>query len=117
VLHPANATYHSAFCSNAARGSQSPQLNPPAVRSEWGRAMRLLFVHDRFGAMAGAEVNLQLTATELQNRGHKVGLLHGPPTGKAEAAWRDLFSERFPFAEGNNFQTTLDALETFQPDA
>ncbi len=79
--------------------------------------MRLLFVHDRFGAMAGAEVNLQLTATELQNRGHKVGLLHGPPTGKAEAAWRDLFAERFPFAEGNNFHTTRAALETFQPDA
>jgi len=79
--------------------------------------MRLLFVHDRFGAMAGAEVNLQLTATELQNRGHKAGLLHGPPTGKAEAAWHDLFSERFPFAEGNNFHTARTALETFQPDA
>jgi glycosyltransferase involved in cell wall biosynthesis len=79
--------------------------------------MRLLFVHDRFGAMAGAEVNLQLTAAELQNRGHKAGFLHGPPTGKGEAAWRELFNDRFPFSEGNNFQTTCAALETFQPDA
>jgi len=79
--------------------------------------MRLLFVHDRFGAMAGAEVNLQLTAAELKTRGHIVGLLHGPPTGKAEAAWRDLFQERFALAKGNNSAATREALSGFQPDA
>src|SRR5258708_6316098 len=79
--------------------------------------MRLLFVHDRFGAMAGAEVNLQLTAAALKSRGHKPGLLHGPPTGKGEPAWRDLFPERFAFTNGNNSLATRDALEAFQPDA
>src|SRR3954468_18707800 len=79
--------------------------------------MRLLFVHDRFGAMAGAEVNLQLTAAELKNRGHATGLLHGPPTGKGEQAWRDLFQERFALADGNNSSATHAALEAFQPDA
>jgi len=79
--------------------------------------MRLLFVHDRFGAMAGAEINLQLTAAELKNRGHATALLHGPSTGKSESAWNDLFPERFALAEKNNFAGTRDALETFQPDA
>ncbi|HEX4263082.1 MAG TPA: glycosyltransferase [Verrucomicrobiae bacterium] len=79
--------------------------------------MRLLFVHDRFGAMAGAEINLQLTAAELKNRGHQAGLLHGPPTGKGEKAWSDLFLERFPMTGGNNSQTTRAAIETFQPHA
>src|ERR1044071_1593868 len=79
--------------------------------------MRLLFVHDRFGAMAGAEVNAQLTAAELKNRGHIPGLLHGEPTGKGENAWREIFSERFLFADGNSASTTRNTLETFQPDA
>ncbi len=67
--------------------------------------------------MAGAEVNLQLTAAELKNRGHTAGLLHGPPTGKGERAWCDLFSERFGLAKGNNAAATRGALEAFQPDA
>jgi glycosyltransferase involved in cell wall biosynthesis len=79
--------------------------------------MRLLFVHDRFGAMAGAEINLQLTAAELKNRGHQAGLLHGPPTGKGEEAWSGLFPERFAMAAENNSRATRAALETFQPDA
>src|SRR5690349_15832714 len=78
-------------------------------------SMRLLFVHDRFGAMAGAEVNLQLTAAELKNRGHITGLLHGPSTGKAEREWCELFQERFALAEGNG--SSRAALEAFQPDA
>jgi glycosyltransferase involved in cell wall biosynthesis len=79
--------------------------------------MRLLFVHDRFGAMAGAEVNLQLTAAELKTRGHAVALLHGPPTGKAERAWSDLFADRFALSVGDNSAATQSALESFQPEA
>jgi glycosyltransferase involved in cell wall biosynthesis len=79
--------------------------------------MRLLFVHDRFGAMAGAEVNLQLTAAELKTRGHAAGLLHGAPTGKSESAWCDLFPDRFALGEGNNSAATQAALEAFQPEA
>src|ERR1043166_8764914 len=78
--------------------------------------MRLLFVHDRFGAMAGAEVNAQLTAAELKTRGHVPGLLHGQPTGNGEGEWREIFCECFPLAIKNNFSVTRDALEAFQPD-
>lgn len=67
--------------------------------------------------MAGAEVNLQLTAAELKNRGHEVGLLHGPPTGKGEPAWRDLFPDRFTLTNGNTALATRAALEAFQPDS
>ncbi len=80
-------------------------------------AMRLLFVHDRFGAMAGAEVNLQLTAAELKNRGHTLGLVHGPSTGKGELTWRELFNKRFALANGSSFSIAREALKAFQPDA
>jgi glycosyltransferase involved in cell wall biosynthesis len=79
--------------------------------------MRLLFVHDRFGAMAGAEVNLQLTAAELKNRGHIIAILHGPSTGKGELKWRELFNERFALTTGNNISVTREALGAFEPDA
>jgi glycosyltransferase involved in cell wall biosynthesis len=81
-----------------------------------GAFMRLLFVHDRFGAMAGAEVNLQLTAAELKSRGHVVALLHGPSTGKGESAWTDLFPERFSLVDPDNSAVTKKALNVFQPD-
>jgi glycosyltransferase involved in cell wall biosynthesis len=67
--------------------------------------------------MAGAEVNLQLTAAELKSRGHAVGLLHGSATGKGERDWTELFSERFALAEKNNWGTTLETLKLFRPDA
>jgi len=61
--------------------------------------MRLLFVHERFGAMGGAEVNAWLTAAALKQRGHTLGILHGAPTGKGEDGWREVFSERFLLAK------------------
>jgi glycosyltransferase involved in cell wall biosynthesis len=67
--------------------------------------------------MAGAEVNLQLTAAELKHRGHTIGLLHGPSTGKAERAWCELFQDRFALTERDNAGATRAALEGFQPDA
>jgi glycosyltransferase involved in cell wall biosynthesis len=79
--------------------------------------MRLLFVHDRFGAMAGAEVNLFLTASELKNRGHTVALIHGEPTGQGESKWRETFSELFPIADRDNSMVVQHALKKFQPDA
>lgn len=100
-----------------ATGSHRPQLFPGANAAKWRRAMRLLFVHDRFGALAGAEVNLQLTAAALKIRGHETALLHGPPTGKGEAAWRELFQERFALSNGNNSLATRGALNAFRPDA
>ncbi len=79
--------------------------------------MRLLFVHDRFGALAGAEVNVLLTGTELQRRGHHVTLLHGPGTGKDEQTWRDAFPHRFEL-DGRDPDTLLGGIiATQMPDA
>jgi glycosyltransferase involved in cell wall biosynthesis len=58
--------------------------------------MRLLFVHERLGALGGAEANLLVTAGELQRRGHAVALAHGPRTHQEEAAWHEVFPDRFP---------------------
>src|SRR5690242_15802532 len=49
--------------------------------------MKLLFVHERFGALAGAEANILATADGFRQRGHAVGLLHGMPTGICQGAW------------------------------
>src|SRR5437660_6374738 len=78
--------------------------------------MRLLFVHDRFGAMAGAEVNISLTAAELKERGHTVGILHGPATGKGEEGWRALFPHRFSLENSDPAQAVAEATAAFQPD-
>jgi len=79
--------------------------------------MRLLFVHERFGAMAGAEVNAYLTAAELRKRGHITGILHGPPTGKSEDLWKGIFPDRFPVTQGRDSDSARFALQQFAPDA
>ncbi|MGI8966841.1 MAG: glycosyltransferase family 4 protein [Limisphaerales bacterium] len=78
--------------------------------------MRLLFVHERFGAWGGAEVNLHTTAVELKRRGHSLGILHGPPTGKEEAAWQKTFSDRYLIKKENNSEMAKETLRRFQPD-
>lgn len=79
--------------------------------------MRLLFVHERFGAMAGAEVNAYVTATELSRRGHILGILHGSATGKSEELWRAIFPARFAVSDGMGSKAVLAAIDEFQPDA
>ncbi len=66
--------------------------------------MRVLFVHERFGAWAGAEANVLATAAELKRRGHVVGILHGPETGKGQPAWE------------NSPSVVRTVLEGFSPD-
>jgi glycosyltransferase involved in cell wall biosynthesis len=78
--------------------------------------MRILFVHEKFGAFGGAEANILATATELQERGHAVGILHGPRTGKDEGAWRNIFEHRYPFGAGSESAAGLAAWKRFQPD-
>src|SRR5437899_1741363 len=78
--------------------------------------MKLLFVHERFGTMAGAEANAYLTASELKNRGHTVGILHGETTGRGENGWRETFSQCFPLNNGHSSETTRAAIEGFHPD-
>src|SRR6267378_7325339 len=57
--------------------------------------MRLLFVHQNFGAFGGAETNIQITADELAQRGHTVALLHAAETGRSVEPWNQTFSTRF----------------------
>ncbi len=79
--------------------------------------MNLLYVHERFGALAGAEANAQITAAELGRRGHALGILHGPGTGKNEAAWQATFPFRAPLGPGDNAVVVRRALAEFRPDA
>ena len=78
--------------------------------------MKILFVHDRFGALAGAEANALITAIGLGRLGHTVGILHGPMTGKGEAAWDEAFDDRYAMAADVR-KSTLHALAEFRPDA
>ncbi len=79
--------------------------------------MRLLFVHECFGSLAGAEANAFITATELRARGHEIAILHGPETGKGVENWRAVFNPRFPLAGSGHNALTRAALAKFQPDA
>lgn len=78
--------------------------------------MKILYVHERFGALAGAEANAFITAEQLARRGHDVAILHGPGTGKNEDGWSKVFAGRFAL-EGDTAARTREALSRFQPDA
>lgn len=78
--------------------------------------MRLLFVHERFGAFGGAEANVLLTATELRRRGHTVGLLHGAATGRDEARWQETFPERQALEPGDAVRQLRAVVAEFQPE-
>ena len=78
--------------------------------------MRLLYVHERCGALAGAEANAHITATELGKRGHHMAILHGPSTGKNEAGWNATFPDRFPINPDAGAETTRKAIAAFKPD-
>ena len=78
--------------------------------------MRLLFVHERFGAFGGAEANVLLTATELKRRGHAVAILHGANTGKDEQTWTDAFDDRYPLPRARQADILRLALADFRPN-
>jgi glycosyltransferase involved in cell wall biosynthesis len=77
--------------------------------------MKLLYVHERFGSLAGAEANAYITATELKARGHEIGILHGPSTGKGDAGWNQTFTSRFPITKSGT-DSVRTALSEFSPD-
>src|SRR5262245_37626614 len=79
--------------------------------------MRLLFVHERFGAFGGAEANVLLTATELKRRGHAVSLLHGARTGVDEGPWQETFPDRYALASGRPADVARQATGEVRPDA
>ncbi len=76
--------------------------------------MKILFVHNRFGAWAGAESNLFEVASAFRRRGHELGLVHGEPTGKGVLEWHNLFPVHFPAA---GHAATIAACRQFQPAA
>ena len=77
--------------------------------------MRILYVHERFGALAGAEANAHITANELGLRGHTLGILHGAGTGKNEAGWNATFPSRYQLQCKSNARIVLEALHNFKP--
>lgn len=79
--------------------------------------MKLLYVHERFGALAGAEANAFITAQELGKRGHSIGILHGPGTGKNEDGWQSVFTSRYSLENSDTAAATRAALAEYQPDA
>lgn len=78
--------------------------------------MRLLFAHQYLGALGGAEANVLLTARELKERGHALGLLHGPGTGRGEADWHEVFSLRLPLEAGRAAACVDAGIREFQPE-
>ena len=82
----------------------------------FGCKMRLLFVHERFGALGGAEVNAYLTAAEFKRRGHNLAILYRDATGKNESNWREIFSELFLIGNSRN-NVAKESLGNFRPDA
>jgi glycosyltransferase involved in cell wall biosynthesis len=78
--------------------------------------MKILYVHERFGSLGGAESNACVTATELSARGHETALLHGPYTGNGEAAWKRAFSAFFPLDPAAGAKCVKNALRDFGPD-
>ena len=79
--------------------------------------MKILFSHERFGALAGAEANAFITATELGKKGHEIGILHGPTTGKNESGWNETFPHRFSLqSAATPKESAVQAIREFQPD-
>lgn len=81
--------------------------------------MRLLWVHERFGAWGGAEANIQVTAAEFKRRGHEVGALHGAAPAHQDGGWNDVFSHRaeLPAAGDPSAAAAVQsAVTTFNPD-
>jgi len=79
--------------------------------------VKILYVHERFGALGGAEANILATAEALLDRGQQTALLHGPATGKEEGAWLQTFPTRFQYDKTSCGRAALTlALRQFKPD-
>jgi glycosyltransferase involved in cell wall biosynthesis len=74
--------------------------------------MNLLYVHESLGSLGGAEANVMITATEMQRRGHRVGLYTRRPTGKNEEAWHALFGSNVFWLGRDAF---VDIVARFDP--
>jgi glycosyltransferase involved in cell wall biosynthesis len=75
--------------------------------------MKLLYVHESFGSLGGAEANVLITATEMRKRGHTVGLWTQRPTGKGGDAWTKTFGDNVWFLDKNDLAAVR---AQFSPD-
>jgi glycosyltransferase involved in cell wall biosynthesis len=78
--------------------------------------MRLLFVHERFGSLGGAESNIFVSAQELRRRGHEVAIAHGGSSTQGDILWQQLFAVRFALDEATRPSPIETALAQFRPD-
>src|SRR5258706_200358 len=79
-------------------------------------SMRILFVHERFGALGGAEANILLTAGELRRQGHNVTVLQGSGTGRSEAQWHEVFTSSLPLQKKDFSESVQSTLWGFEAD-
>jgi len=75
--------------------------------------LKLLYVHESFGSLGGAEANVLITATEMRRRGHTVGLWTQRPTGRGEEAWTKTFGDNIWHLENADLATVR---AEFSPD-
>ena len=78
--------------------------------------MKLLFVHQMLGEFGGAESNIRLSASELNRRGHVLGLMHTDTSGNNDSLWRQLFGSCFQVPREQSGRFARRTLEQFQPD-
>ena len=64
--------------------------------------LKLLYVHEAFGSLGGAEANVLITATEMRRRGHIVGLWTQRPTGRGEDSWTKTFGDNIWHLENSD---------------
>lgn len=79
--------------------------------------LRLLYVHERIGALGGAEVNIILTAQMLRRRGHSVAIAHGE-TGSGDADWNDTFEDIISLGDPESVRPDAlhQAITKFRPN-
>jgi len=78
--------------------------------------MRILFGHQHLGASGGAEQNILLTASELSQRGHTIGLLYALDTRKDSELWQKTFHRVFKLPAKGNYEHVEAVMEEFKPD-
>jgi glycosyltransferase involved in cell wall biosynthesis len=77
------------------------------------RPLKVLYVHEAFGSLGGAEANVLITATELRRRGHTVGLWTQRGTGRGEEGWTKTFGDNVWHLEDATLATVR---AEFEPD-
>lgn len=82
--------------------------------------MKILFVHETYGTLAGAEQNIRLTGEALKEKGHDLSFLYSVNNHRDESIYHAIFTAyHLPFdhtASTEREQRIKDLLTTIQPD-